>query len=413
MDVKTLLSSQELKDSLDKHWPDTLEIARALALGEQYDVHLFADSWPHITTLILTYNEGSAKSMNNRLCTSSCLTAFVTGVFIFSTDASKSVSTLEKSGIITDFKISIVLGSPFNSLLSFNMLKLNFCVPMMSTIHAIDLPMAIEIDPTKREELKDFLYRHWPDTVEIVHALTLSDGHSIHLFADSWPHVTTLILTYNEGSAKQVFIFTTDASQGVLTLEKSGIIADLEISLVIGDKEILQRAMDKIISDPLYVGQKYHICEEVAARFIYNASFVTMNKKPLPAGYKLDAIHSSDVELIASKWHPYDGLKRLMIHYITNYPNVAIYDTTREPPQPISWVTSSGLGALWHLYTVEEHRGKGLGTLVIQEITEKLLAEGVTPLTYIQLSKKSSQSIFAKLGYVRTGSVVAFMDALQ
>ena len=102
-----------------------------------------------------------------------------------------------------------------------------------------------------------------------------------------------------------------------------------------------------------------------------------------------------------------------MIHYITNYPNIAIYDTTSEPPQLISWVTSSGLGALWHLYTVEEHRGKGLGTLVIQEITEKLLATGVTPLAYIELVNKSSQSLFVKCGYGRAGSVVAFMRALQ
>ena len=136
-------------------------------------------------------------------------------------------------------------------------------------------------------------------------------------------------------------------------------------------------------------------------------------RKPLPTGYKLDAIHSSDIELIASKWHPYGGLKRLMIHYITNNPNIAVYDTTSEPPQPISWVTGSGLGVLYHLYTVEEHRGKGLGTLVIQGITEKLLAIGVTPLVYIELDNKPSQSLFTKCGYDRAGSVVAFMDALQ
>ena len=103
-----------------------------------------------------------------------------------------------------------------------------------------------------------------------------------------------------------------------------------------------------------------------------------------------------------------------MIHYITNYPNIAVYDTTREPPQPISWITGSGgLGALWHLHTVEEHRGKGLATLIIQEITEQLLAKGITPLVYIELDNKPSQSLFTKCGYVRAGSVVAFMDALQ
>ena len=101
-----------------------------------------------------------------------------------------------------------------------------------------------------------------------------------------------------------------------------------------------------------------------------------------------------------------------MIHYITNYPNIAIYDTTSEPPQLISWVTSSGLGVLYNFYTVKEHRSKGLGTLVIQEITEKLLAIGVTPLAYIELDNKPSQSLFTKCGYDRAGSVVALMHAL-
>ena len=147
---------------------------------------------------------------------------------------------------------------------------------------------------------------------------------------------------------------------------------------------------------------------------VFKTTNNTFIRKSLPEGYKLDAIHSSDAELIALKWYPYGALKRirLIIHYITNYPNVAIYDTTREPAQLISWVTSSGLGVLYNFYTAEEHRGKGLGTLVIQEITEKLLAIGVAPLVYIELDNKPSQTIFTKCGYVRAGSVVALMHAL-
>uniref|UniRef100_A0A1X7V5L6 Uncharacterized protein n=1 Tax=Amphimedon queenslandica TaxID=400682 RepID=A0A1X7V5L6_AMPQE len=188
------------------------------------------------------------------------------------------------------------------------------------------------------QELKDSLDKHWPDTLEIARALALGEQYDVHLFADSWPHITTLILTYNEGSAKRVFIFSTDASKSVSTLEKSGIITDFKISIVLGDKEVLQRAMDKVISDPLYVGQKYHKYDKAAARFMYRGSSERVFKKSLPDEYKLDAIHLSDAELIASKWHPFGGLKRrgLIIHYITKYPNVAIYDTTREPPQLIS-----------------------------------------------------------------------------
>ncbi|XP_003385860.1 PREDICTED: uncharacterized protein LOC100635561 [Amphimedon queenslandica] len=272
--------------------------------------------------------------------------------------------------------------------------------------------MAIEIDPAKRQGLKNFLDKHWPDTLEIVRALALGEDYDIHLFADCWPHVTTLILAYNEGIAKKVFIFSTDAAKGVSTLEKSGIITDFKISAVLGAYGIVERIMNEVVSDPLYVGQTYNKSPEVA-RFIYNPSSGTGIKKPLPSGYRFDAIHSSDIEPIASKWHPYGGLKRLMIHYITNYPNIAVYDTTREPPRPISWMTGSGLSVLYHLYTVEEYRGKGLGTLVIQEMTEKLLAMGITPLVYIELDNKPSQSLFTKCGYIRAGSVVAFMDALQ
>ena len=142
-------------------------------------------------------------------------------------------------------------------------------------------------------------------------------------------------------------------------------------------------------------------------------SYLILIRKPLPSGYRLDVIHSSDIEPIASKWSPYGGLKRLMIQYITNYPNIAVYDATREPPQPISWIMGSGLGALWHLHTVEEHRGKGLATFVIQEITEQLLAMGITPLVYIELDNKPSQLLFTKCGYVRAESIVAYMAALQ
>ena len=56
--------------------------------------------------------------MNNRylLTTSDCECCFLIEVCIFSTDSPKGVSTLEKLGIITDFKISVVFGKDLHLL---------------------------------------------------------------------------------------------------------------------------------------------------------------------------------------------------------------------------------------------------------------------------------------------------------
>ena len=132
-----------------------------------------------------------------------------------------------------------------------------------------------------------------------------------------------------------------------------------------------------------------------------------MYSPALPEGYKIDSIHSSDIEYVVSKWKPAKNspkMKQMMRHFITNYPNVAIYCTSTEPPRPVSYIVSSGLGILFHLFTDEEHRGKGLAFIVGREIIRKMLAKGITPISYIDNTK--SQRLFEFGRYTMTGSLV-------
>ena len=129
----------------------------------------------------------------------------------------------------------------------------------------------------------------------------------------------------------------------------------------------------------------------------------------LPEGYKIDSIHSSDIEYVVSKLEPAKNspkMKRLMRHFITNYPNVAIYHTSIEPPHPVSCIVSSGLGSFFHLFTDEEHRGKGLAFIVGREIIRKMLAKGMTPISYVYIDNTKSQRLFEFGGYTTTGSLV-------
>ena len=113
--------------------------------------------------------------------------------------------------------------------------------------------------------------------------------------------------------------------------------------------------------------------------------------------------------MVILKWHSFDGIKPLMQHFITSNPNFAIYDTRVEPAQLVSWIVSSGMGTLYHLYTLEEHRGKGLGKRVVQELTQRILSEGMTPFAYIDHSNIPSQSLFKKCGFVKLGPTKAFL----
>lgn len=142
----------------------------------------------------------------------------------------------------------------------------------------------------------------------------------------------------------------------------------------------------------------------------YHHFFHTCRSFSSADGYRIGSIKSSDIDLAASKWSPATHSKKmeqLMRDLIVSYPNAAIYDTTIKPAKLVSWVASTGLGALYNLYTDEGHRGRGLGTTVVQELTQTLLSKGLTPITYIYSDNVESQVVFTKCGYVKDGSVIS------
>ena len=134
-----------------------------------------------------------------------------------------------------------------------------------------------------------------------------------------------------------------------------------------------------------------------------------MYRPALPEGYIIDSIHSSDVEFVVSKWGLAKNspkMKQLLRHFIANHPNAVIYDTSTEPPRPVSWNLSLGLGILFHLFTDEEHRRKGLAFMVITEMIHKILAKGITPVAYVYIDNIKGQRFFDFSGYTNTGSLV-------
>ncbi|XP_019851822.1 PREDICTED: uncharacterized protein LOC105312697 isoform X1 [Amphimedon queenslandica] len=266
-----------------------------------------------------------------------------------------------------------------------------------------DHKIAIEADANKREELKGFLYKYWPDTIEILHGLRLGKDHNAKILIDNWPDVKTVILTYDEGETTFVFSFGTDDSKTASIL-KSVIDSQSNDShqILINGFEVFQE-MKKLNIDtncaPFF-------------RYVYTPGAV-IERPTLPEGYKIDIIHLSDIEFVVSKWGVAKGslkMNQLMRHFITNYPNVAIYDTSIEPPRLVSWNVSSAIGCLYHFFTAEEHRGKGLGTIVKIELLQKILTKGFTPFCYIYADDAKAQTISEKVGFVRGSLYLRYIN---
>ncbi len=119
----------------------------------------------------------------------------------------------------------------------------------------------------------------------------------------------------------------------------------------------------------------------------------------IPDGYTIQEIQDKDFEFIGCSWPYYSNLGegKFFKHVARKYGSAAVY----KDGKIVSWVFESSIGSLVHLFTVPEHRGKGLATIVIQEMCKKIIVEGRTPFCFIVPGNKSSENVFGQLGFKR------------
>ncbi|XP_019853633.1 PREDICTED: uncharacterized protein LOC109582973 isoform X4 [Amphimedon queenslandica] len=150
---------------------------------------------------------------------------------------------------------------------------------------------AIEVvDDSKREELKGFLYKHLPDTIEIIRGLKLAKELNAKVFTDdSWPDVKTVIYTYNEGEITIIYPFGTDNSKTAVILKSviDSLLENAQQPMITGSEDVFQElkklGMDQKFTVPTF-------------RYVYTQDNTKINRPALPEGYTIDSIHSSDVD---------------------------------------------------------------------------------------------------------------------
>ena len=71
-----------------------------------------------------------------------------------------------------------------------------------------------------------------------------------------------------------------------------------------------------------------------------------------------------------------------------------------DPTHPVSWSLLSNYGHIMHVYTLEEHRGKGYARIVVLSLMQQMLKSGLTPALEIAVGNVPSIKLFTGLGFV-------------
>uniref|UniRef100_A0AC35GEH1 Glycine N-acyltransferase-like protein n=1 Tax=Panagrolaimus sp. PS1159 TaxID=55785 RepID=A0AC35GEH1_9BILA len=91
------------------------------------------------------------------------------------------------------------------------------------------------------------------------------------------------------------------------------------------------------------------------------------------------------MDVIIDTWKYGDKSETKIIEaYIKNMPFSMIREKATE--KPISFEHSDNRGCLAHLFTLEQHRNKGLGNAVEKNICLKLIKNKIIPYKFIEIS---------------------------
>ena len=124
----------------------------------------------------------------------------------------------------------------------------------------------------------------------------------------------------------------------------------------------------------------------------------------------VDKVHLDDIDFVCSKWPHMRGSEDIerFRFMAENLETVAVYTVVDggKKKEIASWVFEGTEGQLSHLFTVPEHRNKGLGSYVVQEMCRRLLGKGQQPFVNIVCGNKASEKLFTNFGFSKVGPLM-------
>ena len=117
-----------------------------------------------------------------------------------------------------------------------------------------------------------------------------------------------------------------------------------------------------------------------------------------------DEVYVKDLEpnhaiRVHEKWPGKDTASTdCIVDAIAHLPSVGIFLKAND--KLVCWaVCHPPSGGISHLYTEENHQGKGYGSLAVQQLSKQLSKNGLVPFATIFTGNDASLRLFSKLGF--------------
>lgn len=134
-----------------------------------------------------------------------------------------------------------------------------------------------------------------------------------------------------------------------------------------------------------------------------------------PAGYRIGKLEPQHANLVASKW-PYstspERTPKWMEERIKRYCTAAAY-TEEDPSQPVAWVLQYHNGMIGPMYTMEEHRRKGLMRAVLSSLCKACFENAPQiPLYCVAVlgTEENIISLVSSLGFVTSPTLLSIFN---
>ncbi|XP_010867717.1 glycine N-acyltransferase-like protein 3 [Esox lucius] len=218
----------------------------------------------------------------------------------------------------------------------------------------------------------------------------------VHVLVDRWPDFNVVICQpVNQGESHfiEMCVFTKDEAILRNILEETNMIEwsnffCLGTSLCHGEV-VVAAAWERKVA-----GNKVAVCHMMT---LQDPSRLPPVDSIIES--KISSLDETHADLVNKTWK--FGMSESSLGKIRNmirhYPSCCVLNA--ENQQPIAWILTYPSCAIGMLYTLPEHRGKGLARALVNSMSRRLYAEGFPVYCFIEEGNTMSHSLFTSLGF--------------
>lgn len=263
-----------------------------------------------------------------------------------------------------------------------------------------------------RDELQiaeGVLLKHLPKSYKVygfLFGINRNKPTTLEVVVDTWPDFKVIIcrpdpenkraLNFKEKMA--YYSMDEQSLRKMLTDENA---VDWSTYFMIGGLDVSHAPMLKQVSSDRRVNHKVYT--SVHLLYLPDTNHLHMPVYDSELESRISSLNISHVDLVNKTWKFGGDEKgyRTIENLISNFPSCCITD---GQGQPVSWILVYDYCALGILYTLPEHRGKGLAKILISILAKKLHAEGYPVYCYIEEDNVLSYKLFRNIGFIEDPS---------